>query len=139
MTSHNNAKDNYSVLVIIECMDVPFLFVRYFIWHYGRAYVDMFVVWANLLWFVVHFFSIPRLLKTLFSPWKRMTETVGKKDFEDIAGSIVVNLMSRVLGAFVRLILVVFGLVLMLLMSVGILVFAFYLAYFSSSGSDFFL
>lgn len=97
----------------------------YFLWHYSRAFKELFHVWLNLLWFVVHFFSIPQLAKSWFAPFKRIVEQ--KKPgfhFEDIAGYVIINLLSRVVGATLRTILIGIGmLVLLLLIAAGFLIF----------------
>lgn len=85
---------------------------NYFVWHYTRAFMEIFHVWLNLMWFVVHLFSIPQLLKTWFSPWKRMVEVRGNRwNFEDLAGYVVVGLLSRVVGFLVRTVIIVAGLI----------------------------
>ncbi len=80
-------------------------------WHYTKALALMTHVFANLLWFIWHFFSIPQLAKTLFSPFKRITEKRKGFSFEDIAGTIIVNLLSRLIGAMIRISIVLAGLI----------------------------
>ncbi len=87
----------------------------YFLWHYTLAFRDIWHLWMNAFWTINRVFSIPLLLQTLFSPWKRIIETDGKKfDLEDWAGRKLVNLMSRLVGAMVRMSVIVTGLVSML-------------------------
>lgn len=99
--------------------------VGYVSWHYGRAFKDILIVWTNLLWFITHFFSIPLLLRTLFSPWKRIQETYQRNGMEDYFATIVVNIMTRIVGAFVRLWIILFGL--LALISAGVGVIGFYI------------
>lgn len=81
-------------------------------WHYGRAYVDMYRVWANLYWFIFHFFSVSTLLRTLFQPWKRMDEGYSKGfDPGGWISTFFVNIVMRIVGMMVRLILISAGLV----------------------------
>ncbi len=87
------------------------LFFDYFKWHYGRAYSYALTTWANLMWFIVHFFSISLLLRTLFSPWKRIHEEYHKTGVEDFFATIIVNSMTRIVGFLVRLTLLLVGLV----------------------------
>lgn len=76
---------------------------HYFLWHYTRAYAELLHVLKNIIWFFVHFFSLPQMAKTLFSPFKRMTEEKHKSwDFEDFAGRIIINFISRIIGAILR-------------------------------------
>jgi hypothetical protein len=83
----------------------------YFTWHYLSAWKEIFTVWLNFLWFTIHFFSIPQLFHSLFAPWKRITEERKQGfRFEDIASYIVINLLSRLIGAFLRIIILGVGL-----------------------------
>jgi len=103
---------------------------HYLLWHYSRAFYEMFRVWLNLLEFVVQFFSIPQLMRSWVAPWKRMTEERTKKwDFEDLAGVIIINILSRVVGALLRTIIICIGLVSLLITTVGgFVVYAFWVA-----------
>lgn len=84
----------------------------YFLWHYSRAFSEMFKVWMNLIWFTIHFFSLPQLFRTWISPFKRISERrQGVWDFEEFVGYIVINLLSRTIGALMRTILIALGLV----------------------------
>jgi hypothetical protein len=90
---------------------------HYLLWHYTEAYKELFSVCKNLIWFIVHFFSIPQLLKTLFSPWRRIVEEKKKSwDIEDFASRIVVNIISRIIGAIMRLLVISAGLTCLLIM-----------------------
>ncbi len=85
---------------------------HYLLWHYSEAYKELFSVCKNLIWFVVHFFSLPQLLKTLFSPWRRIVEEKKKAwDLEDFASRILINILSRIIGAIMRLLVISIGLV----------------------------
>ena len=95
----------------------------YFRWHYSRAFGELFHVWLNFLWFVIHFFSLPQLSRSLFSPWKRMTEEKqGGFSFEGLATYLIVNLLSRVVGFLMRGSVIALGLlVLALTISAGLI------------------
>lgn len=81
-------------------------------WHYSeglRFYANRYVY---LLKSVVHYFSLPILLTTLFAPWKRLVVTNTKVGF-DLAvyfQNLSFNLVSRFMGAVVRIFLFVAGL-----------------------------
>jgi hypothetical protein len=98
------------------------LFFDYILWHYSRALINGATIWANLMWFVVHFFSIPLLLRTLFSPWKRMHEEYSRGGFEDFMGMLVVNIMTRVVGFLTRIFVLLIGFVLLISFAIGFLV-----------------
>jgi hypothetical protein len=88
----------------------------YFIWHYTRAWWQMWGIWRNFLWFVIHFFSLPQLTRSWFAPFKRMTERRGKQfNFEDLATYIIINLLSRIIGALIRTVLILLGLITLLI------------------------
>ncbi len=101
----------------------------YFRWHYGSAFSELFHLWLNFLWFTVHFFSIPQLTRSLFAPFKRMTESRGNNwSFEDLAGFIIINLLSRLIGAMLRTIIILIGLLAVLvLISLGVLTYLFWI------------
>jgi hypothetical protein len=101
----------------------------YFTWHYIRAWKELFNVWLNMLWFVIHFFSIPELFHSLFAPWKRITEERKRGfNFEDFAAFIIVNLLSRLLGATLRGTILIAGLTLLsATIVIGACVFIFWL------------
>lgn len=87
--------------------------MKFIIWQYTvgwKWYWER--VWFNLKR-LFHFFSFRILLKTIFSPWKRLTaddEVVGfdiAKFFENLS----FNLISSFIGAIVRLFLIFFCLI----------------------------
>ncbi len=106
-------------------MFLPLIIYDYFVWHYTRAWREIGGVWRNYLWFVVHFFSIPQLMRSWFAPFKRVTEGRGNTwNFEDLAGFVVINILSRVIGAIVRTVLILIGLVALLVtFCVGMLIY----------------
>ena len=83
----------------------------YFCWHYSRAFVDIFHIWQNMTRFVFHFFSIFALFRTLFQPWKRIEAERETRGFDlgDYLSTKMVNLMMRLVGFIMRLILITIG------------------------------
>lgn len=84
---------------------------HYFIWHYGEGLTGVIRAALNALTGFLNYFSILELARTLFSPWHRVSEAYGRgfdpnRFFAIFAG----NLISRVLGAMVRSVVVVVGL-----------------------------
>ncbi len=95
----------------------PLIFVRYFAWHYGTAPRLILGIWGNFLWYLGHVFSVNTLLRTLFSPWRRIVaERTKSWNFEDFASVILANFIARIIGAIMRLTLVIFGRLLQLLL-----------------------
>ncbi len=96
---------------------------HYLLWHYAHALRELGHVAANLLWFVAHFFSLGPLTRSLFAPYRRITEERQQAfDFEDLAGFIIINLISRLIGLLLRLTLILTGLTSLALLSLGIVV-----------------
>lgn len=86
---------------------------NYFQWHYTLAFVDIFHIWRNITIFLFNFFSIPILVRTLFSPWRRLQaerETQGF-DLIDSLSTGFINLIMRIVGAMMRSVLIVAGLI----------------------------
>ncbi len=94
-------------------------------WHYTRAPKEYIGVWVNFMWFVLHVFSIPILLRTLFDPFQRLGEKYnGGLHLDKLAEVIIVSLIMRIVGFGIRSILILIGLVFLLAtFSVGLLLF----------------
>jgi|GEM_PF-1512413 len=68
--------------------------------------------WKNLLKFVIYFFSIPQLLGSLFTPWQgdsfsSTSSSVGERFIQNF----VFQLLTRVFGFLIRIIVVVLGII----------------------------
>ncbi len=92
-------------------MNSVFFCVDFSLWYYTTAIRNILSLWMNAMWFVTHFFSIPLLTKTLFAPWKRMTDEYRRTGIEEILATFIMNVMSRVFGATVRLFILACGIV----------------------------
>ncbi len=90
--------------------------MKFVVWHYligWKWYWKRF--WFNIKK-ISHFFSFGVLLKTLFSPWKRITSNDDKVGF-DLAKffeNLSLDLISIFIGAIVRLVLIVSFLILVI-------------------------
>jgi hypothetical protein len=94
---------------------------HYLLWHYSKAFGEIYHVWKNLFWFVINFFSLPQLIRSYFAPWKRITEERGNSfNFEDLAGYIIINLISRLIGILLRTIVIATGIFSLITLSVGV-------------------
>lgn len=83
---------------------------HYLLWHYTRAFYEIFHVWRNFLWFVIHVFSLPQLVRSWFAPFKRMTEGRGEAwNLEDLASYVIIGIISRIIGGFIRTIFIMLG------------------------------
>lgn len=87
------------------------IILEYFVWHYGRALRQGFIIWKNIFWFLTHFFSLSLLLKTLFQPWKRMREYRGQGfDIGRFFETLAVNTITRLVGFAMRTAVIFIGL-----------------------------
>jgi hypothetical protein len=88
------------------------IFFSWMLWHYSCAIKDIYSGWKDLLLFNLHYFSIPFLFRTLFSPWRRYKFSFGRGfNISKIAEVIVFNAFSRLVGAFLRIIVICFGII----------------------------
>jgi len=72
--------------------------------------------WKNYLLFNLEYFSIPLLLKTFFSPWRRYTWPYGRGfSFKRYLDAFVSNGIFRSLGATTRFFLILIGIFLEIL------------------------
>jgi len=93
---------------------------HYVFWHYTRAWKELFHVWSNLIWFVINFFSLPQMMLSWLSPWKRMTEGRGDKwNLEDLASYVIIGIISRIVGAIMRTVVIFIGLICLAIVITG--------------------
>ncbi len=86
------------------------LSLEYLAWHFGVMPRAIAAAWKNILIFGLEYFSLPVLAKTLFSPWRRYlwSYPVGFQPAA-ILEALVSNFISRILGAIMRLGLIIIG------------------------------
>ncbi len=83
---------------------------RWFVWHFLTVPRFLFLAWENVLSFGVYYFSVPLLLLTLFSPWKKYNWSYPKGfDIGGYFATLISNVFSRFIGAFCRLCLIFIG------------------------------
>lgn len=88
------------------------IITSWLVWHFYEMPRFLVLIWKDYLWFGSYFFSVPLLLATLFSPWRRYQWRYPKGfDVGEFFSSLVSNLFSRLIGACMRLVLVVFGII----------------------------
>lgn len=83
----------------------------YLAWHYGTQATLIRMVFSNLAEFGWYYFSVPFLVRTLFSPWKRVIRVKRKPgfSFEELGDIISYNVVSRVIGFMVRSVTILTG------------------------------
>jgi hypothetical protein len=77
------------------------LFLEFFKWWYGVGWQKAVKGGVGLVKKVELSFSISVLLRTLFSPWKRIISPPGRA-LEDKLRAVLDNIVSRTVGFFVR-------------------------------------
>lgn len=91
-------------------MPILVLPFNYIVWHYTLAWVDLSRICRDLIWFIYNFFSLSVLMKTLFSPWRRLGETYPDHfNLSEIFASFFINSFMRLIGFIIRLLLIIFG------------------------------
>lgn len=91
-------------------MIVGRLLKSYFLWHYSFALTAWWRIYGNCLWFLYHFFSVSILIRTLFSPWRRLAENYSSGFVPQvIAETLVVNTLMRLVGFTIRVSFLLFA------------------------------
>jgi hypothetical protein len=90
----------------------------YILWHYTRAWSDLFRVIGNYFWFVSNFFSVNLLLRTLFSPWRRLSISGGRGGEDSFFAALIINTIMRFVGFIARVFTIAFGLVALIITAV---------------------
>lgn len=85
-------------------------------WHYTKGLDYYIKSWSRNLNWILHYFSLSLLLNTLFSPWKKLivVDTSPGFNLQKKFEVFTFNIISRGIGATVRMILFLSGLVLIL-------------------------
>jgi len=88
------------------------IFIKYLVWHFFDTPQGILRAWRNCLKFNLNHWSVPLLLKTWFSPWRRYRSSYGKGfSFGKYFEVFTFNMTSRVIGAIMRTVLIIMGLV----------------------------
>jgi hypothetical protein len=101
------------------------LFLSWVFWHFWEVPKEILKSWRNFLIFGLNYFSIPLLLKTLFSPWRRYRWLYPKGlDIGKYFEVFISNLISRILGLTMRSILIIIGILIeIFIIFLGLIVF----------------
>lgn len=96
------------------------VFSQYLTWHFAEQPRFILTIWKNLLHYNLNFFSISLLFRTLFSHWRRYHISYGRGvDLRRYFEAFTFNVISRGLGAVVRTIFIVIGLIIELFILLG--------------------
>jgi hypothetical protein len=88
------------------------IFSQIIVWWISETPRKIISAWKNFLRFNFNYFSVGVLLRTLFSPWRRYEVYRGRGfNVGKYIEAFISNLIFRLLGAFLRSILILAGLV----------------------------
>ena len=95
------------------------------VWQFFDMPKAILKTWQTFLWFNLNYFSVPILLKTFFSHWRRYYYSYGKRwDPKRYFEAFVFNMMSRIIGAILRTVFIIISLLLeVLIVLAGIIIF----------------
>jgi len=101
------------------------IFFQWLSWQFLEVPKNILAGWKNFLKFGINYFSVPLLLKTLFSHWRRYRWAYPKGfDIGKYLETFFSNLISRILGAILRFFLIIIGiLVEIFIIFAGIIIF----------------
>ncbi len=106
------------------------IFIVWFFWHFFEMPKFLVSAWQNYIKYGLNSFSVPLLLKTLISPWRRYNWVYPKIfDLKEYANTFVSNIFSRLIGAMCRIVLIIIGLIFQIfILLAGVAVLLFWLA-----------
>lgn len=82
----------------------------WFYWHFYEMPRFLLEVWKNYILFALNYFSLPDLLKSLFAPWRKYRWNYPKGiDVGEFFNTLISNAISRLLGALMRVVLIIIG------------------------------
>ena len=85
---------------------------EYIKWHYYEMPKEIQRGWFNYLKFYLNYFSVPILLKTFFTPWRRYSWSYGRGfSFSRYFEVFISNMSTRVIGMIVRTFLIIAGII----------------------------
>ena len=101
------------------------VFLQYLAWQFLDVSKSILLGWKNFLKFGLNYFSVPLLIKTLFSHWRRYKWSYPRGfDIGKYFEVFISNLISRILGAVLRIFLIIIGVLAeIFLIFAGILIF----------------
>lgn len=80
-------------------------------WWYGRGWIDQWNRTTGRFSSTLDFFSVGTLILTLFAPFRQISASGASTTFGGAMRAFVDKLISRVIGAIVRLFTILFGLI----------------------------
>ena len=101
------------------------IFTTWALWHFYEMPKFLLGVWRNYILFALNYFSLPILLKSLFSPWRKYRWRYPKGfAVGEFVSTFISNSFSRILGAMMRIVLIIAGILFLLFVIVfGLVIF----------------
>lgn len=82
----------------------------FLLWFLKEVPLAILKAWRNTLWFAFHYFSLPILVGTLFAPWRRYSWSYrGGFSIGGYLEALASNLLSRIIGAVMRIPVIIAG------------------------------
>jgi hypothetical protein len=84
----------------------------WFFWHFYEMPKFLIQVWKNYIMFALNYFSLALLLKSFFAPWRKYRWNYPKGfDVGEFFSTLVSNGFSRIMGAIMRIVLIITGII----------------------------
>jgi hypothetical protein len=101
------------------------ILISWFLWQFYEMPKFLFEVWNNYFVFATNLFSVPLLLKTLFSPWRKYKWQYPRGfDIGEFFSTLISNFFSRILGAMMRIVLITVGILFQIFVAIaGLIIF----------------
>jgi ATP-dependent Clp protease ATP-binding subunit ClpC len=88
------------------------ILLQWLTWHFLEVPRNILRIFKGFLLFNFNYFSVPFLLKTLLAPWRKYGESYGRGfDLKRYLETFIFNSTSRILGAIVRIVMILVGLI----------------------------
>jgi len=82
------------------------------VWQFYEMPKFLLGVWKNYILFASNYFSLPILLKSLFSPWRKYRWNYPKViNVAEFLNTLISNTFSRFMGALMRIFLIAAGII----------------------------
>ena len=110
-------------------MQTENIFSLWISWQFYEMPKFLLQAWNNYFMFATNYFSVPQLLKTFFAPWRRYNWRYPKGfDLVEFFNTLVSNIFSRLLGAIMRIVLIITGILLQIFVAIsGLVIFIIWL------------
>jgi len=99
------------------------ILISWFVWQFYEMPKFLFGVWNNYFIFATNLFSLPLLLKTFLAPWRKYNWSYPKGfNIQEFFNTLISNFFSRIIGAIMRTVLIIVGILFQIFIAVAGLV-----------------